>query len=113
MARVEVCFFFIFCDITRGNMYGSCVTKSVLLLPEYVPSVNVAQIIVMVRRLCLIDIISYILWVSFQILEKRGIIYKYLVMVVMRGPNSQRRIIHPKLLAECTLPPDLHDKARA
>ena len=51
MARVEVCFFFIFCDITRGNMYRSCVTTSVLLLPE---SVNVAQIIVMVRRLYLI-----------------------------------------------------------
>ena len=51
-------------------MHRNCVTKSVLLLPEYVPSVNVAQIIVMVMRLYLIDIISYILWVSFQILEK-------------------------------------------
>ena len=70
MARVEVCFFFIFCEIARGNMHRSCVTKSVLLLPECVPSVNVAQIIVMVRRLYLIDIISSILWVSFQILEK-------------------------------------------
>ena len=40
-------------------MYRSCVTKSVLLLPECVPSVNVAQIIVMVRRLYLIDIISF------------------------------------------------------
>ena len=48
MARVDVCFFFIFSDITRGNMYRSCVIKSVLLLPECVPSVNVAQIIVMV-----------------------------------------------------------------
>ena len=63
-------FFFIFCDITRGNMYWSCATKSVLLLPECVPSVNVTHIIVMVRRLYLIDIIFYILWVSFQILEK-------------------------------------------
>ena len=52
MARVEVCFLFIYCDITKGNiyLYESCVTKSVLLLPECVPSVNVAQIIVMVWR---------------------------------------------------------------
>ena len=74
----------------------SSVTKSVLLLPECVPSVNVAQIIVMVRKLYLIDIISYILWVSFG---KRGIIFKYLVMVVMRGPNSQTHN-PPKMLAE-------------
>ena len=43
MARVEACLFFIFCDIyiTRGNMYRSCVTKSVLLLSECVPNVHV------------------------------------------------------------------------
>ena len=118
LARVEVCFFFIFCDITRGNLYlyRSWVTKSILLLSECVPSVKVAHIIVMVWRLYLIDIISYILWVSFQILEKGYIIFKYLVMVVLRGPNSQTHN-PPKMLAECTHPPPpppgLHDKARA
>ena len=45
-------FLFIYCDITKSNiyLYDCCVTKSVLLLPECVPSVNVAQIIVMVWR---------------------------------------------------------------
>ena len=40
---------------------ASCVTKSVLL-QLCVPSVSVAQTIVMVRKLYFIDIISYILY---------------------------------------------------
>ena len=88
MARVEICFFFIFCEITRGNKHRSCVTKSVLLLPEYVPSVHVAQVIVMVR-------ILYPIMGVFSNFGKRGIIFKYLVMVVMRGPNSQTHNMHP------------------
>ena len=83
-------------------MYTSCVTKSVLLLPECVPSVNVAQIIVIVRRLYRYNLL-YLMGV-FSNFGKRGIIFKYLVMVVMRGPNSQTHN-PPKMLAECTLPP--------
>ena len=56
--------------ITRGNFsHWSCVTKSVLLLPECVPSLNCSQIIVMVRRLYVANVLLLYIYVGDYLLS--------------------------------------------